>query len=253
MIAAPAAAADRDDDPPICADRPAKGNGVCTVPPGSFQVETGLADWAVTEAAGVRTELLLFGSTFAKLGLSGRSDLQIGFTPLVQLDVTENGQRTRISGFGDVVVRYKQRLSPDDARVQFGVIPFIKLPTARSGIGNGQVEGGLAVPVSFSFGKASMTLGPEADLLADADGHGRHAALINLVNISTPVAPRLTATVELWSNLNFDPAGTVRQASADAALAYAVSNRMQLDAGANVGLTRDTADLEAYAGTSVRF
>ena len=49
------------------------------------------------------------------------------------------------------------------------------------------------------------------------------------------------------------PAGTVKQASADAALAYAVSNRLQLDAGANLGLTRETPDVELYVGASVRF
>ena len=41
-------------------------------------------------------------------------------------------------------------------------------------------------------GPVTLTLGPEVDLLADADGDGRHAALVNLVNLSAPVAPRLT-------------------------------------------------------------
>ena len=66
-------------------------------------------------------------------------------------------------------------------------------------------------------------------------------------------APRLTLAGELWSNLNFDPAGTLRQASADAALAYAVSNDLQLDAGANLGLNANTPDIEVYVGTSIRF
>jgi hypothetical protein len=159
-----------------------------------------------------------------------------------------------ISGFGDVVVRYKQRLSGDQAPVQVAVIPFVKLPTARRGIGNRKIEGGLAVPVSFAVGGGvTATLGPELDLLADGDGHGRHLALVNIINLSLPVAPRLTLAGEVWSNVNFDPAGTIKQASADAALAYAVSNEMQLDLGVNAGLTRDTADLELYAGVSLRF
>jgi hypothetical protein len=248
-----AAAAAGAEAPPICTDRPAKGNGVCTVPAGRFQVETGLADWTVTDAAGVRTEVLSLGATFVKLGLTAQSDLQIGFTTLVQIDVTEAGERARTSGFGDVIVRYKYRLSADDAKLQVGVIPFVKLPTAKSGIGNGKVEGGVAVPVSFALGKATMSLGPEVDLLADADGSGRHVALVNLANVSAPVTPKLTAAIEIWSSFNLDPAKTVKQASADAALAYAVSNDLQLDLGANLGLTKDTPDFEAYAGVSVRF
>lgn len=250
---AQAAAAADPGEPPICPDRPTKGDGVCTVPVGRFQVETGLADWTVTDAAGVRTEILALGGTFVKLGLSDRSDLQIGFTPLVRVDVTEAGERSRTSGFGDIVVRYKYRLSADDAKLQVGVIPFIKLPTATSGVGNGKVEGGVAVPMSFNLGKATIGLGPEVDLLANADRSGRHVALVNLVTVSAPVTPKLTAAVEIWSSFDLDPAKTVKQASADAALAYAVSNDLQLDLGANVGLTKATPDFEAYAGVSVRF
>lgn len=248
-----AAAAAEPAEPPICTDRPAKGNSVCTVPAGRFQLETGLLDWARTNASGAPSELLTLGATYAKFGLSDRSDLQIGFTPLVQLTTKEAGTHSRVSGIGDIVVRYKRRLSNEDAKVQVGVIPFIKLPAAKNGIGNRKVEGGVAVPLSFGLGKATMTLGPEADVLADADGRGRHAALVNLANVSAPIASKLTGVLEIWSSFNFDPERTVRQASADAALAYAVSNEVQLDLGANVGLTRDTPDFEAYAGVSVRF
>jgi hypothetical protein len=45
----------------------------------------------------------------------------------------------------------------------------------------------------------------------------------------------------------------VEQASADVALAYAFSKDLQLDFGANTGLTADTPDLEVYTGLSVRF
>lgn len=238
---------------PICTDRPTKANAVCTVLPGKLQVESGLAGWSLTDGGGARTEVLTVGATFAKIGLSDRSDLQIGVTPLVRASVEAGGSRNRLSGFGDVVVRYKHRLTRDDAKAQVGIIPFIKIPTAKGGIGNGKVEGGIAVPIAFAIGKASLTFGPEADLLADADGKGRHAAVINLVNVGLPIADRLTLYGELWSNFNFDPDGTLHQASADAALAYLVTDRLQFDIGANAGLTEDTPDIEVYAGISTRF
>ena len=72
-------------------------------------------------------------------------------------------------------------------------------------------------------------------------------------DVALPVAPRLTLAGELWSNFNFDPAGSIKQASADAALAYALSNDIQLDVGTNLGLTRETPDFEIYAGASIRF
>jgi len=246
LLAAAGAAADA----PICTDRPAKANAVCTVPAGKFQLESSAAQWSRTEAGGSTVKMLLVGSSVIKYGLTDRSDLQVGFTPLVRVQVDGNS----LSGFGDVTVRYKQRLTDESDVVQVAVIPFVKLPTAKRGIGNRKLEGGLAVPVSFSPGGGlTATLGPELDVLADGDGRGRHLALVNLINLSGTVAPRLTLAGELWSNLNFDPAGTVRQASADVAAAYAVNDRLQVDAGANFGLTRDTADVELYAGVSVQF
>jgi len=246
MLLAAAAAAET----PICTDRPAKANAVCTVAAGKFQLETSAAGWSRTEVGGTTTKALTVGSSVFKYGLSDRSDLQVGITPLVRV---KSGGASQ-SGFGDVTVRYKHRLTGDTAPVQVALIPFVKLPTAKRGIGNRKLEGGLAVPVSFALGGGvTATFGPEVDVLADGDGHGRHAALVNLVNLSGTVAPRLTLAGELWSNFNFDPAGTVKQASADVAAAYAVSGDMQLDAGANFGLTRDTADVELYAGVSVRF
>ena len=235
---------------PICTDRPARGNAVCTVPAGRLQLESSLIDWTRAEAGGVTAKTLLAGSSVLKLGLSDRSDLQFGFTPYVRV---ESGGRAR-SGVGDVMVRYKHRLTAADAPVQAALIPFVKLPTARRGIGNGKTEGGLAAPISIALaGPVTATVGPELDVLADGDGHGRHLGLVNLVNLSAAVAPRLTLAGELWSNLNFDPGGTLQQASADAAAAYAVSEAIQIDGGLNLGLTRDTPDIELYAGFSKRF
>ena len=253
VLAVTAAGAARAQETPICTDRPAKANAVCTVPAGRVQIETSGLGWSLTDLGGLHTELLTIGASVVKFGLSERSDFQMAFTPYAELR-TRNGPQRRVSGSGDLVVRYKYRLTGSDAPVQIAAIPFAKLPTASDGLGNGAVEGGLAIPVSFAlFGPATMTFGPELDVLADADGNGRHVALVNVVNVSAPIAPRLTLAGELWTNLNFDPDGTVEQVSADVALAYSVSNDLQFDMGANLGLTRDTADVELYAGLSLRF
>jgi hypothetical protein len=52
---------------------------------------------------------------------------------------------------------------------------------------------------------------------------------------------------------NCDAAGTVKQASADGAVAYLVNDNFQIDGGANFGLNRQTPDVELYAGVSARF
>ncbi|HET6942920.1 MAG TPA: transporter [Sphingomicrobium sp.] len=240
--------------PPICTERPGKANGVCTVPPGHVQVETGLADWSLTEARRTQAEFVSLGATFVRVGLTDGTEIQLGVSPYSWLTFKDGGSKARVKGFGDITIRYKQRLTEEEGPVQVGLIPFVKLPTAAHDLGNGKLEGGLAVPIIATLGgPVGITLGPEVDMLADANGNGHHAALVNLVNVGAPIAERLTLSGELWTNFNFDPAKTIRQASADTALAYLVSDDMQLDAGANFGLTRETPDVEIYAGVSARF
>ena len=237
------------EETPICTDRPTKANATCTVPAGKFQLESSFADWMRIDAGGTRSDIWQVGGSFLKYGLTNHSDLQIGITPYVDIDSGPSHH----SGAGDLTIRYKHRLTNDGAPVQAGLIPFVKLPTAKGDIGNGKVEGGLAAPVNTALGTATVSIGPELDLLADADGNGRHLQLVNLVNIAAPVAQGLTLAGELWTATNFDPDDTVTQFSADAALAYLVSSGFQLDAGVNFGLSRNTPDVELYAGFSVRF
>jgi len=229
----------------ICPDRPSKANGACTVPLGHWQLEASAVDWTHSSDNDVTST----GQSFVKLGLSGSSDIEVGWTPYVS--VHQPGPAA--SGIGDVVVRYKGRLTDPDAKFQAALIPFVKLPTADHSIGNGKVESGIAVPFSAPVGSFTATLGPEVDLLADADGRGYHAAVTNLVNLGWSASSRFSLSAELWNNMNFDPVGTVRQWSADGSAAYLVNKRTQLDAGANFGLNKQTPDVELYAGVSVLF
>lgn len=248
------AAAAAAPDLTICADRPSKANGTCTVPVGHWQLEVSGADWARTRDSGGQVDVTSIGQTFVKLGLGDHSDVEVGFTPYVGIRTSGGGMHDHVSGIGDVVVRYKHRLTGPDSAVQVGLLPFVKLPAAGHDIGNGKVEGGVAVPANFAGpGGVTVTIGPEVDALSDSDGHGYHAALTNLVNLGISASDKVALSAELWNNLNFAPHGTIRQWSADASVAILPTKRVQLDAGANFGLSRATPDVELYAGASVLF
>ncbi|HEX6661462.1 MAG TPA: transporter [Sphingomicrobium sp.] len=249
------AAAATTGQQPICPDRPSKANGACTVPAGHVQLETGLIDWTRDKTGGVRSDLVQWGGTFVKYGLGPKSDIELGITPLETLGIRSGGQRDRASGFGDIAVRWKRGLTDESAPMQAAAIPFIKLPTAAHGLGNGKVEAGITVPVSAALGKTGLTvtLGPELDLKTDADGHGYHAAMAQLINFGLTATSRLSLSGELWAGWDWDPRETSKQASADASVAYLVTSDFQLDAGTNFGLNPQTADLELYAGVSKRF
>jgi hypothetical protein len=57
----------------------------------------------------------------------------------------------------------------------------------------------------------------------------------------------------LWGQWDGDPGGTGKQVGAQGSVAYLLSDRVQLDAGADFGLNRQTPDAELYAGVSKRF
>ena len=192
-IAAPAAAA---DEQPICPDRPSKSTGPCTVPAGKWQVETGLVDWAHDNSDGVRTDTTTWGSSGIKYGISGNADVELWVTPLETLSIHGGGADEHHSSFGDMLLRVKYELTPDNAPVQVALDPFVKIPTANYQLGNGKVEGGLLVPVQVTLGKSGLTLSldPELDLLADQDGQGHHLSMSQVLNLGTPINDKLNVS-----------------------------------------------------------
>jgi hypothetical protein len=249
LVAFPAAA----DETPICTDRPTKANAVCTVPAGELQIETDAVNWTTNRAGGARIDVILYTNPTLKLGLGHSTDVEISLPPLVE-SRTRTGAGVYVArGSGDLLLRVKQRVTRAGAQAQLGLIPFVKVPTARR-IGNGRWEGGIAIPVQFTLSRrTTLTFGPEIDILADGDGHGRHVQIVTLVNMSRTLSPRLTTYVELWTAQNFDPTGTVRQYSIDGAVSYWLSPTLQLDVGLNIGLNRATPDAQVYGGISARF
>jgi hypothetical protein len=131
----------------------------------------------------------------------------------------------------------------------------VKVPTASHRIGNRKWEGGLVVPIQYAIPQSPLTisLAPELDSVADGDGHGRHVSMTQVVSLGWQATPALSVSAELWSQWDWDPGGTERQASGDVSAAFLASSRVQLDTGANFGLNRATPDVEVYAGASILF
>jgi hypothetical protein len=250
-----AATAASDGDAPICADRPGKSSQACTVPAGHFQFESSFADWTVDKNNDERATALAVGETGFKYGLSDRSHIDIDVAPWVRTTSRAGEVRDHSSRFGDVQVSYKYRATAADSALLVAVSPFVKVPTARRSIGNGKWEGGLIVPIQYAIGKTPLvvSLTPEVDWNADNDGRGYHAAMSNVANLGWQVTDKLNLSGEIWWQWEWDPTGTTRQASADGAIAYLVNNKLQLDAGANLGLNRDTPDVDVYVGVARQF
>ena len=249
-----APAATTPSAPALCTDRPTKATSACTVPQGMVQFESDIVNWTRSSDSGARTDVTLYSSPMLKYGLTDSTDIEASITPYETITTRDPTGKSKIGGVGDLYLRVKQRLTPSDAKAQFAIIPYVKIPTAKLGIGNRKVEGGVVGTGVFTLPDGfSLTVTPEVDALLDSNGHGHHAQFVGALNVGKTLSSTLTASAELWSAQNQDPAGHVGQYSADFALAYLAGPTLQLDAGTNIGLNRATPDVQAYAGISTRF
>jgi Putative MetA-pathway of phenol degradation len=248
-----AAAAAADDASPICADRPTKSNNACTVPAGSWQLETDLFNGTFQRAGGVTTDTYLLTNPTLKYGIAENWDVEANLVPYEIVRVHNGAGTQTLSGIGDLFLRVKVDAIPQGA-VQVGLLPYVKLPTARAGIGNGAVEAGVSVPVNIALSeKWSLGFSPEFDALKDADGGGRHFNTSQSAVVGYALPGDVTVNAEVWGDWNVDPAGTVRQYSADFGVAKLLTKTFQIDGGVNFGLNRATPDVQLYAGLATKF
>lgn len=238
----------------ICTDRPTKGNAPCTVPAGRLQIESDLWNFTQDTADGARSRAESYVSPVFKVGLTSSSDLQVGVPLWTTISNFDRGRKASASGVGDLTVRYKRRLTSTDEKLQVGIIPFIKLPTASRKLGNGAWEGGVIVPVTIGLVDGiNLNLGPEVDILADTDGSGHHAQLVGLAALSTTLPKGFGASVELWTAQSLEQGRRGQRYSFDAAFTYQSRPDVLLDLGVNIGLNKQTPDTQLYIGASKLF
>jgi hypothetical protein len=243
------------EDQTICADRPGKTTNPCTVPGGHFQIETSFADYTLQKTPGERDTLLTIGETTVKYGVTDATDIELDLTPWARGTSRSGGLTSSVSGIGDTFAIVKHEFTRGDAPFQISAHPFVKIPTARRPAGNGKVEGGLILPVEYSIPKSPFTItaSPEIDWLADSDGHGHHAAMVQSVSFGWQATKKLNLSAEVFEQWDYESSGTQAQSSFDLAAALVVQPDLQLDGGVNLGIDRTAPDVEVYAGIARQF
>lgn len=240
----------------ICTDRPTKSNYACTVDAGHFQYEADVFNGSFLRLDGVTTDTYLATNPTLKYGVTPNLDVEANLSPLEIVHTSDKfGDDRTIAGVGDLILRLKYLfVNTTGGTLQASIIPYVKAPTARPGIGNGVVEGGAILPINYKLTDIiTLTTVPEVDALLDSNGGGRHLNTAQLVNVGVSLPKNFTVYGELWGDWNFDPVHTIRQYSADFAVAYSVTSELQLDTGVNFGLNRETAGVQAYVGVSQKF
>ncbi len=231
-----------------------------TVDAGHFQYESDLFNYTHTNYLGVGTINYLTADPTIKLGLTNWIDFEVELNGYLNASTHDNRTGALISnghGFGDTLIKIKFNVFGNDGGTfALALMPIVKVPSAAPGLGNGLVEGGVVAPFQINLPQDyTLILQTEIDALKNASNNSRHANFASLASLSHAlpfISKDLSATLEFFSS-----AGTDSDMPAfytfDVGLAYLILPNVQLDVGANFGLTKASPDVNVYTGISARF
>jgi Putative MetA-pathway of phenol degradation len=239
----------------LSTDRPDKTESPITVDAGHFQLEMDFATYTSDRTKHETTRAWAIAPTNFKVGILNNVDLQVIVeTYNIETIRDRDIRRTnRASGFGDVSLRCKTNFWGNDRGFSaFGMMPFVKLPTASDAIGNGAVEGGVILPLLLRL-PADWEIGTEieVDHARNSARGGYHQEVIESVTVGHDIG-KWSGYVELFSDISNEAhAGWI--ATFDCGVSYRMMRDVQLDAGVNIGLTDAADDLNPFIGLSVRY
>ncbi len=241
----------------LATDRPDATESPYTVERGRVQLEMSAAQYTrdrhnVEKSSG-QTSIWNLAPLNVRVGLTADTELQVVADGYLDVEVKDRatGENRRTRGVGDLTLRVKKNLwGNDDGDTAFGVMPFIKLPTASDDLGNDSVEGGVIFPFAASlaggWGFGAMT---ELDVVRNERDDGYALAWVNTATLGRDITERLGGFVELAAEVGEGKPALTFNCGAT----YGVNENLQLDAGVSVGLTRAADDLAFFAGFAQRF
>ncbi|HET9253526.1 MAG TPA: transporter [Candidatus Eisenbacteria bacterium] len=232
-------------------DRPDLTESPYTVDAGHAQIEVE----AVTLTHDEGLDKTGYAGFLVKLGLTPRSDLQIGFDAIHEErdsgalppdPSTSDGE----TGPTNLTARLKWNLwGNDGGSTALAAMPYVEFPTAE---GETQVGGGLIVPLAISgpweTGLATMA---QMDVLPDADGDGHHVEWLFTGTIARDLVGSLAGFLEGTSGHRPRSEGEWT-ALLNAGLTFAATPDLQLDGGTRLGVSDEAEGVALFLGISYR-
>lgn len=241
----------------LSTDRPDLTESPYSVDAGWWQLEMDLVGYTRDHVKSAGTDVdataLSLAAINLKLGLTHNIDLQTVIESYTRVKAQDNltGDSETISGFGDITSRLKINLwGNDGGGSALALMPFIKWPTNQNNLGNNYIEGGLIIPYARDlpngWGLGVMT---EIDVVRNEADSGYTADWLNTITVSHDLGEKLGFYLELTHLTTEGPS----LATFDCGLTYGVNRHVQLDCGANIGLTDATEDLTLFIGLTIRY
>lgn len=241
----------------LSTDRPDSTESPFTVDAGRLQLEVSavgyVRDRHTPDRSGTDAETWNFAPFNLRLGLTSRWELQVVGDAYLRQKIVDrtSGRHIRRRGFGDLALRLKYNAwGNDGGTTAFGLMPFVRFPTASDDLGSGSHEGGIVLPFAMEMG-SGMSLGAMTvfEIVRNAADTGHEVVWTNTIVLGRELRGNLGGFVELALETGTGKAS----ASFNTGLTYSIGNDLQLDAGVNLGLTRAAPDLGLFAGFARRF
>ena len=241
----------------LSTDRPDTTESAYTVDAGHVQVELSFADLSRDRRNSDTTETLAVAPVLLKVGLLNNVDLQVGLDPFTHERAKDRAATpaptSTAEGLGDTIVRLKVNgWGNDGGDTAFAIMPFVKFPSATHALGNGNVEGGLILPMAAALpGDFSLGMMVKFDFIRSAADDRYVVDFVHTATLGHGLVGDLAGYLEYAGFANFSHDEPYR-GYFDAGLTYGLSDDIQLDAGLRVGLTPAADNLGLFLGISIR-
>jgi len=129
-----------------------------TIEPGKFFLRMDAVTVAANRDTTEQNRFTAFGlgSSMLSIGLTKSIDVQVGAQFFVRETYQYKGTNTTHSGWGDTSFRTKWTFWRDDELGEAAaVLPYVKIPSTATGVGNNHMEGGVIVPWAMKLGPGS--------------------------------------------------------------------------------------------------
>lgn len=231
---------------PMSADRPDFTESPITVDAGAVQLEMSIADYSKNGSS----EAFGLGLINLKIGLLNNTDIQFVYDAYVE----EDDGSTTTDGNGDMQVRLKINFwGNDGGDTAFGIMPFIKIPTASDGLGNDKVEGGVIFPWGTDLEDGvGLGLMFEVDFNYDTATDEYDTDFIGTGVLGFDLDDKWGWYLEGIAKFSSD-SGIDNRTIVGIGTTYAFTDNYVWDAGMNVGLKGDTDDVNLFTGITIRF
>jgi hypothetical protein len=236
----------------ISTDRPDKTESAYTVDAGHFQFETDMVTFVNNTENSENDRDIGINVINLKAGLTNNIDLQVVVPSYIISSVEKGGKNNSLGGFGDITTRLKVNVFGNEDDFALAIMPYIKLPTNTNNLGNKYFEGGVIIPTAypvpfgFSFGSTVSW-----NYLRNDEDTGYINRLVTSITLGHQIIGELSGYAEIFSDKNLQAPDWV--VTADAGLTYGITDKIVLDGGINIGITKEADDFNPFLGLSVLF